>query len=335
MRLRRFATIVLVAALVPGTFWRSDVKPIDPSLPVSFEQVSGPHASNGPLSVTGVWSVTSRHRMDGGYSALEIDGEGGLLAASDAGGLLRISDAGTEQMAGRFASLASEGELDKRGADIEAMTRDPETGQYWIAYERSNAVERYSTELEAEARHRPQAIRHWRANSGSESFLRLSDGRFLAIGEVATPRDSGRHEAVLFDSDPSEGAGVKALVFTLIITGGKRPVDAAQLPDGRILILLRSLDSMFPPRFANALAFLDPDQIEEGATVSLGRQFALPEALPTENYEGMAVEEMARGKTRLWLISDNNFSSLQRSLLVALDYRLHQRKKARGSPARP
>ena len=41
--------------------------------------------------------------------------------------------------------------------------------------------------------------------------------------------------------------------------------------------------------------------------------------LPVDNFEGIAFGVSPEGKTRLWLISDNNFNDKQRTLLFAFD----------------
>jgi hypothetical protein len=40
---------------------------------------------------------------------------------------------------------------------------------------------------------------------------------------------------------------------------------------------------------------------------------------PTDNVEGLTAEPLAGGRTRLWLMTDNDFSSQRRTLLIALD----------------
>jgi hypothetical protein len=41
--------------------------------------------------------------------------------------------------------------------------------------------------------------------------------------------------------------------------------------------------------------------------------------LPVDNFEGVAIGQAPSGATRIWLISDDNFSGNQRTLLLALD----------------
>ena len=55
----------------------------------------------------------------------------------------------------------------------------------------------------------------------------------------------------------------------------------------------------------------------DGRTVD---ELALGAPLTVDNYEGLAALPRADGSVRFYLISDDNFSRLQRTLLVAFDW---------------
>ena len=152
---------------------------------------------------------------------------------------------------------------------------------------------------------------------------RLADGRFVVLAEVRLDSEAPGHRAVLFSGDPTAAEiADQGASFSFAAPAGMRPVDMTQLPDGTVLVLLRSVEWFVPPRFGSAIAVLDPTGIEEGALWRPERVIPLPEAVPQENYEGLAVAAgAAGGATRLWLISDDNVSRFQRTLLVALDWR--------------
>ncbi len=314
------------AGLLVLTWWRADILPIDPTAPVTAELLvrGGPAlaAVDSPLALVGAWHLESATRDFGGYSALIALADGSLLAGSDTGTLLRIDNPGTPAMSGGYPELAVTEGRKKRDADVEALTLDRRSGTIWAAYEGSNAIERYSPALERLARVEPAKMGDWRSNGGPEAMVRLADGRFLVLAEVTRRPAAGGHPAVLFPGDPASGD--EGVSFAFAAPEGMRPVDMAQPPDGTVLVLLRSVEWYLPPRFGSAIAVLDPDTIEAGALWRPERVVALPEAVPQENYEGLAVEPGSagsRGGARLWLISDDNFSGLQRTLLVALDWR--------------
>jgi hypothetical protein len=39
----------------------------------------------------------------------------------------------------------------------------------------------------------------------------------------------------------------------------------------------------------------------------------------TDNFEGLAARVLETGELRLWIVSDNNFSKMQRTLIYAFD----------------
>jgi hypothetical protein len=107
----------------------------------------------------------------------------------------------------------------------------------------------------------------------------------------------------------------------------------AQLPDGRVLILLRKVDWGIPPAFSGKLMIADPSTIRQGERWRAEPVAELEEPLPTDNYEGLAVDSDERGGVVLWLISDDNRARFQRTLLLKLLWRLNE--KARGSSRAP
>ena len=55
------------------------------------------------------------------------------------------------------------------------------------------------------------------------------------------------------------------------------------------------------------------------STDGLVAQARLRGGLPTDNYEGVAIGRNPAGRIRIWVVSDDNFSRDQRTLLLALD----------------
>ena len=338
--LRAFLAVAVALGLAPGTFWRSEVRPIDPAAAIVFTPADiAPEARRqGPLLLTGAWALSSMSRGLGGYSALIARGDNSLLAASDAGGLLAIERPGTRAMGARFLAITGSAERDKRDADVEALAHDPASGRIWAAYEGSNAIEALTPDLAPIRRVEPAAMADWRSNSGPESFARLADGRFVAIAEVVR-RGETYNRGIVFDADPTTGA--KAAEFSFAAPEGFRPVDMTQVPSGEVLVLLRRIEWGIPPRFVSAIVRLDPASLEAGAVWRPEDMLSLPRGMPNDNFEGIAAMELADGTAALWLVSDDNFSAFQRSLLVRLVYsspvqtRVRTREKAPGSPERP
>jgi hypothetical protein len=331
--MRLLCVALLVIALAPGTFvrtatgLRSDpavvtVAPVDPGPPPP-----------GPLRLTGAWRLDSPHGWFGGFSALVTGEEGRLIAANDRGFLfaIDIGRAAPRAVAGsfRFVARPVRPGSQREVLDLEALARDPESGRLWAAYETFNMIERFDPGG-TRTRAKPLAMGKWRMNSGPEAMTRLADGRFLVIAEDDR---AGAHPALLFPADPVDGG--EPLAFTLPVEGDFDPVDAAQLPDGRVLILLRAVDYRIPARFTSAIAIADPAAIRAGEPWRASIIQRLPGAALAENYEGIAfVPDPAQpAQGQLWLIADDNMSVFQRSLLLRFAWRADN-EKAPGNPER-
>lgn len=86
----------------------------------------------------------------------------------------------------------------------------------------------------------------------------------------------------------------------------------APLPGGRIAYLLRAYD---PLRGARGSLRIEDGQGNRIDQVDLARPFTV------DNYEGLAAVPRPDGTIRFYIISDDNFSSSQRTLLLAFDWR--------------
>ncbi|UOR16097.1 esterase-like activity of phytase family protein [Qipengyuania aquimaris] len=328
MRPYRLTLALLVAAgLSPGILWRDE--PVrDYQAPVEIVPLDHGPVRAGPLVLDKAWEFRSENDALGGYSALILGGSGQIVAGSDAGRLLFVTREGDTLSGTRLDHFVAGLDRDKLSVDIESMTVDPSTGRVWAGFENTNAIQRYSANFEFEAEVFPAPIAGWSENSGPESMARLPDGRFLLIAEQ---RSGGVHPAVLFEGDPTLD-GVEYTELTYEGLDGYRPVDLAVLPDGRALILMRSFSLGLPPRFGTAIMIADPAQIRPGETWQSETLAELGPSFPSENYEGIAVEEAPEGKVNVWLISDDNFASYQRTLLLKLGWqpdKSRARQKAR------
>ncbi|NVD44515.1 esterase-like activity of phytase family protein [Qipengyuania atrilutea] len=321
MRSGRAITAALVAlALAPGTWLRSDVPPKNDTAPIYVNALSVAQKTVGPFRIEGVWELVSDNDYAGGYSALTFLGEGQLLAGSDTGYRLafRTPVPGEDSVipAEAVGTLGGSNMLDKRDVDLEALTRDPRTGTIWSAFERTNSIQRYDSQMRPTGRVVPPAMIGWEANSGPETMARLPDGRSLVIAEGTNGWLSNSHDALLYMGDPVEGAD--AIRFTLASPYGYRPVDAAMLDERRVLILLRNFDPALPPDFTSAIAVGDVTEIAEGEEWSVEVIAQIEPPLPSDNLEGMAVAPGSDGVSEVWLIADDNFGAFQRTLLYKL-----------------
>jgi hypothetical protein len=99
--------------------------------------------------------------------------------------------------------------------------------------------------------------------------------------------------------------------------------DAALLPSGDLLILERSLG--WPEGLIVQIRHIKMHDIKPGMVVDGPVLFEADLRFEIDNMEGLAVHQAANGEIVLTLISDDNFSALQRTellqfTLLAQDY---------------
>ncbi|WAT17133.1 esterase-like activity of phytase family protein [Aurantiacibacter sp. MUD11] len=303
----RIAAAAMLAALaLASTWWRTPVSEGDIGA-LEAVALAYPEGTESGFRVTGLWDMRTSDIRFGGYSALIFAGDDRLLAFADRGRRLEFGQPGDSDLPASQVDHRPRRGLEQRLWDIESATRNPASGAYWLGYEAEHAIHRFTAD------HRPNGhvlleTARWPDNSGLESLVRLADGRFLML-----PESEAR--LYLYPADPVEGAD--AVPFPVEWPEAEfAPTDAAELPDGRVLVLMRRVVAGLPPTFDNLIVV--------GALPAEGEAFRpevalwLNRLLPHENYEGMALTPLPDGGAEIWLIADDNFSAFQRTLLARL-----------------
>lgn len=323
--MRRVLLILLVAiGLSPGVYWREELPPPETSERIGIEPLLEPGTApvpldaSGRLRLTGAWELTSRNYLFGSYSALVVPGDGSLLAFSDRGFWLRLPlfDGDRARQGAVFADSGAP----KNAQDIESATRDPATGRIWLGLEGRNAILRMEADRSGIAIAQPDGMRAWPSNRGPEAMLRLRDGRFIVLAEKESGWGVSGGAGLLFADDPAEGAA--GIGFRFDAARRFSPTDMAELPDGKVLILLRKVALGLPLDFSARLVVADPATIRAGESWEWEELAALGPDVPMDNYEGLAVSPASDGDSlTIWLISDNNGASyIQRTLLLRLEW---------------
>lgn len=272
----------------------------------------------GPFRLKGVWQLESPNNYFGGYSALLSLGSGQFLTISDRGYYLKFSAPGAMQKPPYIGRVFRVERLAKANRDAESATRDPVSGRLWIGWEHRNLITRHAADLAEQGEAHPKPMWDWNRNAGPEAMVRLSDGHFIVLGEMfAGSFERSRHPAVFFPGDPVEAADPQP--FTFVGPEGFRPTDMAQLPDGRVLVLMRRLLWPVPARFEGRIAIADPAAIRAGGEWRATEIATIAAPLPNDNFEGLAIEPGSNGKLNVWLIADANDSAFQRTLLWRLE----------------
>jgi hypothetical protein len=319
---RLLLLVVVIAGLVPVTFLRTPTSLRSDIAEVAVTPVAGRAGVTGELALTGAWELSSAHGWFGGFSALVADGEAGLIAGSDRGWLLDLDLASPSPRAvpRSFRFVGKRAGERKEVIDLESLARDPASGTLWGGFERANLVIRWAAEG-SETLCRPPEIAKWSENSGPETLVRLADGRFVMLAEGPERGSDTHHRALLFPRDPAEPGA--PLPFRFAAPADYDPVDATQVPDGRVLILLRRVRYTLPARFDTAIAIADPRAIRTGAVWQGQIIQRLSGDVFGDNFEGIAFVPAAGDPARgaAWLIADDNFSVFQKNLLLRFDWK--------------
>lgn len=261
----------------------------------------------GPLRLAGAWQLAADDPRFGGVSALALDG-GRLLALSDAGSVLRFDRPGTDRprvSIRRLPGGPGPGNR-KRGRDSESLAPDT-AGGWWVGFEQRHSLFRFDQDF-SRVRGRIALTQSWADNRGVEAIAARPGQPVLLFPEAGD---------MVIELD---GADMR----TVPLAGGSPISDAAVLPGGDVLLLLRRVT---PLGMANALAVLD----RGAGGYRAGPSIALPLGA-FDNGEALAVEPRAGGSLRLWVMTDNDFRPSRRTLLIAIDVprgALEGRRRAR------
>ncbi|WP_449233057.1 esterase-like activity of phytase family protein [Azospirillum doebereinerae] len=272
--------------------------------------------------------------------ALELSGGGigglsGLWVAPDGGRFVAVGDTGLVATGGleydaagrlsgatdlRARRLAVEEGLSKRKqrTDAEELARLPDGG-WLVALERDHRILRYPSGdsgpdgAPVSVPVPPGVTEDTPPNSGLESLTRLSDGRFLTIEEGEDGAVQERRAWVTRGAALPERRG-DWLPLTYRTAPRFRPTGVAPLPDGGALVLERRVSLL--GGWSSRIVRVAATDLRTGA-VADGRELARLEApLLNDNFEGIATRSGPAGETLVYLVSDDNFSSLQRGYLV-------------------
>jgi hypothetical protein len=275
----------------------------------------------GKLRFRGGLELASEDPQFGGLSGLYVDGEGRLLAVSDQGdwfaARLVHDDAGrlTGLADPRMARLrGADGRAlgGKRDADAEGLTRLPD-GRFAVSFEQVHVVRLYDLERKGPAAAAEKTIALAGSNklddNDSVEALAAMDGALLVAAEGVrdpgapfwiAPFDAERAVAAAGRTRTQEGFGLVSL---------------DRLPDGDFIAMERFFAPLIGVRIYLRRvreAGLAQGRWEGEPIVELTPPIAL------DNFEGIAAVRQTDG-VRLYMISDNNFSSSQKTLLYAFD----------------
>lgn len=335
LRLSRPTLSAVVILLAAAGVWAAQQgrRPAE-AIPVAIEARAVPLDPSDPnrtqvgrLRYLGGLVLTSREGRFGGLSGLRVDDRGQFLAVTDQADWVTFT---TVEQGDRLVGirggviapvlgangLAAQG---KEDGDAEALdwpvgaNRSAE-----VMFEQSQRLQRYAnvdpadtqTLLQRPAEIQPFAeIQQWPPNGGGEAFADLGAAGRLVISEEM-PGAAGGRDGLLFAP-----GGTRR--FSFVPAAGYNPTDAVLLaPPATVLVLSRRFVAGVVSADIVELA-LDPAALA-GARLGGAPVARLAPPLTVDNMEGIALRR-AGNRTFVYLVSDDNFSPLQRTLLLKFE----------------
>lgn len=297
------------------------------AIPITFDRDQPDRTAFGKLIFRGGLNLFGKSRHFGGYSGLALNKSGTeLLAVSDAGTFMRatldydgrklkaLQDVVIGPILGKDGKPLHTGS--KRDSEGLALASgDTRTGKAFVSFERKHRILRYPFTAKSfgppdRAVVLPKEARAMSGNHGFEAIALIRAGRLkgtiAAFSERLKDRNGNLKGWLI--GGPRPGA------ITVRRIGGFDITDAAGLPDGGIVLLERRF------RYAEGIKMrirrISPDELKRGALIEGEVLLEARDNLNIDNMEAIAVHRSASGETILTLMSDDNFSPLQRSLIM-------------------
>ncbi|MFO1070475.1 MAG: esterase-like activity of phytase family protein [Geminicoccaceae bacterium] len=308
--MRSLAGCILAAALVlAGPDGGHAAAPVEiDAKPLDVAAIAGPRRRIGELDLLAGFHLTSRDERFGGLSGLLGDGDR-LMAVSDRGTFwsARLDRADDGTLLGlRDWTVENVGvAYDDWPPDLEAVARLADGTIVASAETPSRGLTLFGTPpawlpgMRDELAEQPP-------NEGVEAMTTLADGTLMTFGEAEV--EGGLHEVVLFGAD-----GVRHLRYAT--ESGFAPTDADRV-GSNLLVLERRLSLLGGFEARIVLVDLAATPPEAGTTLR-GRELArLGVGSISDNFEGLAAERARDGRLVIYVVSDDNFLPVQRTLLL-------------------
>ena len=199
-------------------------------------------------------------------------------------------------------------------SDAEALAPDGKGG-FFVGYERMHRIWHYRSLGSGDFREQPSVLgappgaAGLPRNGGIEGMARLCDGRLLVLSEKARVGDDAVRAWVV------DGRAWAPRAYAT--TGSFHPTGAVTLPDCSVLVLERSFSIASGVRARIAL-LPEKSFAQEGVLRSEEIAQLVPPVV-VDNMEGIAVRHGPAGETLIYIVSDDNFSALQRTLLMMFE----------------
>ena len=284
------------------------------------EDVSSYYA---PLAPVALYELHSDDPRFGGLSGMDFLDDDTLIIVSDDGSLIWIDVTGDTLQPADHAYMTS-----LRGADgqpLDGKTYADSEGVAWngetlfISFERGHRVLGYDIEGCGANARGALVTDFWSGdfgeigtvdeNQGMEA-LAIRDTGELVIGVEARQLD-GAPIGVFNSNEGSVSQRLAAPELTLLVGA-----DYVGGNTDRLYALFRSYD----PIRGNRIAIGVSTVTEDGTIGEMERLAMIGSDVTVDNFEGIAVQPVSPTTDRIVIVSDDNFSARQKTLLMVLDY---------------
>ena len=298
--------------------------PADPievrALPVALNPEKPRMTTVGKLAFMSGLELVSDEGRFGGLSGLEVSSDGRRLrAVSDRGHWITaalVHDS-AERLVGasRWRAMAM---LTPAGKPVRRHQRDAEglarlaRNAFLVSFEGRHRIWRYPAAFDVPPTRMasPPSLKEAPVNGGLEAITVLADGSVLGVTERYANGDGSLKGWFMENGAAHEIAYVPGDGFS--------PTDLAAMPNGDVLLLERSFNLLgMRARIVRlAKGRLQEARRRVGATLHGDLLAALERPLSVDNFEGLTLRRDRAGRTLLYLVSDDNFVPLQRTLLL-------------------
>ena len=272
----------------------------------------------GSLLYRGGLKLVSADNRFGGLSALHVSADGKkLIALSDDG--VRLDARLTYTRNGWLRGLrrtALKPLNDLSGVPLaKKIVRDAETlalvptGGLIVGFEHTHRIWRYPRTGTPRNITPPPSLSEAPRNQGLEAMTRLHDGRLLLITEGF---DAGDQLVRCWLGNAPRWQPVKYRPHR-----GYKPTAAATLPNGDIILVERWASRL--AGISIRVKRLKQAGIQSGATLITEELALIERPMNVDNFEGISARRDKSGRTLIYIVSDDNFSILQRTLLLMFE----------------
>jgi len=296
-------------------------------VPITFDRDDPAKTRFGKLTFRSGLNIFARSVHFGGYSAIALDPSGEtLLALSDAGSWMRATlDYDGRRLKGMSnvvlgpildrngKPLRTEREQDAEG--IALLTGNTRKGTALVSFERDHRILRYPFTPErfgppAGSIPLPKGVRGMGANQGLEALATIPSGRMKGTLVAFSERLKDRNGNLIgwLIGGPAPGTIVVRRLGGFDITG------AAGLPDGGLLLLERRF--RYSEGVKMRIRRISARDLRRGRLITGETLIEASDIMNIDNMEGIAVHRAHDGATVLTLMSDDNFSAFQRTLIM-------------------